>query len=115
MKDNKRAAGENGRGTGYSRDRQKEHFEGIDLMKGILIIMVFWINTIRATQYDSVSKYVLVTVTMPVFIGISGFLVKEDFMRKARFLDVIKKYVTSHVLEVYRAVREGIPNLFSKS
>jgi len=23
--------------------------------------------------------------------------------------------VTSHVLEVYRAVREGIPNLFSKS
>jgi len=76
----------------------KRHFHGIDLLKGLLIIGVILINSIRAGQYDSIYRYMLASMTIPLFIGISGFLVKEKFLKHASFSVVFKKYFFRMIL-----------------
>lgn len=52
----------------------RRHWNTIDFIKGLLIILVFWGHLIVGEQRTTFLRYVIYSFHMPIFIGVSGFL-----------------------------------------
>lgn len=60
---------------------KKEYWYGIDIWKGILIIFVFLSHVIPGEIRTSFGRYFIYSFHMPLFVGISGYLLKVDSFR----------------------------------
>lgn len=63
-----------------------------DIVKGILIILVFFGHVIQGTQRETLVRYLIYSFHMPLFFGISGFLY-NDKNNKLTILSIINKYI----------------------
>lgn len=70
----------------------KERNYSIDFIKGILIISVVLGHILLGLSRESFPRYMIYSVHMPLFIGMSGYLMNFDKLKNTRFLDLIRKY-----------------------
>jgi len=68
------------------------YWNGFDYIKGILVIMVFLGHIIPGDVRGNLSRYVIYSFHMPMFIGISGFLLDVEKLLSTAFFDNLKKY-----------------------
>lgn len=68
------------------------YFEGIDFLKGILIILVILGHVIQSLPSDILIRRMITTIHMPMFLAVSGFLIKEDKLLKNNSRELVKKY-----------------------
>lgn len=65
------------------------YFPGIDALKGCLILQVVLTHALG----DNNLRFLMYTYHMPMFMAVSGFLIKQDRLRKLSFGKLIKKYL----------------------
>ncbi|MFX1408914.1 MAG: acyltransferase family protein [Promethearchaeota archaeon] len=70
--------------------KEKQYFEGIDFLKGFLIILVIIGHLISPTSY---LHFLIYSFHMPLFLAVSGFLIKEESFLNMKFSFIIKKYM----------------------
>lgn len=75
----------------------RTHWHNIDILKGLLILLVFAGHIIPGAINETFSRYIINWFHMPLFIGISGFLQKESSFN-CPFLDLLKKYLYRIIL-----------------
>ena len=63
-----------------------------DLIKGVLIILVIVGHMIPGTQRGTFPRYLIYSFHMPLFIGVSGFLLNFEAFRTSSAISLIKKY-----------------------
>lgn len=61
-----------------SLDGEKYYWYGIDLVKGILTVLVFMGHLFPGSIRDTFPKYAIYSFHMPLFIGVSGFLLNVE-------------------------------------
>jgi fucose 4-O-acetylase-like acetyltransferase len=64
------------------------YFSGIDWLKGILILGVVFVHTLSGSMLE----HILYAFLMPVFIFITGFLLKEAYVKEVLYTTFISKY-----------------------
>lgn len=64
----------------------------IDLLKGILILLVIIGHILQGTFSENIWRYIIYTFHMPLFIGISGYLLNYTKIGQLNFTDLFKKY-----------------------
>lgn len=74
-------------------NRQTEHWYGIDSIKGLLIIIVFLGHVIPGVLRETYPRYIIYSFHMPLFIGISGFLIDIEKLVDMKIVLVVKKYL----------------------
>ena len=67
------------------------YWKGFDFIKGILIIIVFWGHVIPGVLRETYLRYLIYSFHMPLFIGISGFLLNIEKL-DMRIIPLFKKY-----------------------
>lgn len=67
------------------------YWRGIDYVKGVLIILVFIGHIIPGSSWEIYPRYLIYSFHMPLFIGISGFLLNIGKL-DIRILPLFKKY-----------------------
>ncbi len=70
---------------------KRQHWSGIDYVKGILIIIVFMGHVIPGELRETYPRYLIYSFHMPMFIGISGFLLNIEIL-DIRIDLLVKKY-----------------------
>lgn len=68
---------------------QYQHWYSIDLVKGILVILVFVGHIIPGILRDTFPRYLIYSFHMPLFVGVSGFLFdieKKDVCLRKMFM-----------------------------
>ena len=71
---------------------EKNHWYGFDFIKGLLIILVFMGHIIPGVLRETLPRYVIYSFHMPLFIGISGFLLNIRKMIELSFIKLLQKY-----------------------
>lgn len=71
---------------------EKRNFEGIDFLKGFLIILVIVAHILLKRLDQSIIRYVIYSFHMPLFLAISGFLLRKEKIFTMSFIKLIKKY-----------------------
>lgn len=69
--------------------KKPTYFPGIDALKGCLILQVVLTHALG----DNNLRFLMYTYHMPLFMAISGFLIKQERLRKLSFGGLIKKYL----------------------
>jgi fucose 4-O-acetylase-like acetyltransferase len=64
----------------------------IDLVKGVLILLVILGHIIPGTLNENFSRYFIYSFHMPIFIGISGYLILDSKLKDYSFIQLVKKY-----------------------
>ncbi|MDN5200189.1 acyltransferase [Fulvivirgaceae bacterium BMA10] len=67
----------------------KSYFPGIDVIKGCLILQVVLTHSLGGNNFS----FLMYSYHMPLFLSISGFLIKQDRLRKLSFGDLVRKYL----------------------
>ncbi|UYP48447.1 hypothetical protein NEF87_004732 [Candidatus Lokiarchaeum ossiferum] len=65
---------------------------GIDLLKGLLILGVIGIHAVNGDWRINLNSYILHSFVVPVFLGLSGYLVNHHFIENSTLSQVFKKY-----------------------
>jgi fucose 4-O-acetylase-like acetyltransferase len=71
---------------------EKQRNPNIDLLKGILILLVILGHVILGSVNGTFARYVIYSFHMPIFIGLSGFLLVEKKLKTYSFSQLIEKY-----------------------
>ena len=69
--------------------KKSTYFPGIDALKGCLILQVVLTHALG----DNNLRFLMYTYHMPLFMAVSGFLIKQERLRKLSFGALIKKYL----------------------
>lgn len=64
----------------------------IDLLKGSLIILVIIGHVLQGKLSESISRYLIYSFHMPLFIGISGYLFNINKISSLTFIEIVEKY-----------------------
>ena len=67
-----------------------KNIKNLDLYKWILIIIVIIWHVIPYSLNESILRYIIYIFHMPLFIWISGFLIKKYFLRPNIYILFIK-------------------------
>ena len=73
-------------------ETQKEYFEGMDVLKGLLIVMVMLGHIPTENVPDNIFLYLLYSFHIPMFFAISGFLLKRDALPDLKVGEIFRKY-----------------------
>ncbi|QEE16019.1 acyltransferase family protein [Promethearchaeum syntrophicum] len=69
--------------------------EGLDVLKGILIILMIIGHIFSySLGYNALNpiRYAIYSFHMPLFMGISGYLLNINFLKQASIIQILKKY-----------------------
>lgn len=77
---------------------QSKRNESVDLAKGILIILVILGHILPGTLEENLTRYIIYTFHMPVFIAIGGYLFSAEKMQKFSVLDFFRYYFKRLIL-----------------
>ncbi len=75
-----------------NRTLNSNRFNDIDIVKGLLVICVVAGHYIMGGQTDTFLRHFIYSFHMPLFIGISGFLLKRSAVQKSTFGGFVRKY-----------------------
>ncbi len=75
-------------------DTSATYFPGIDWLKGMLILGVVFAHTLSGSMLE----HILYAFLMPVFIFITGFLLKEEYIKNVSYRKFIAKYTRRLVI-----------------
>ncbi len=64
----------------------------IDLLRGWLILLVIVGHIVLGSIHDNEIRYAIYAFHMPLFIGISGYLINVDKLRQAPLVGVLRNY-----------------------
>lgn len=64
----------------------------IDFIKGILILSVVIGHILLGSPRNNILRYLIYSVHMPLFIGISGYLLHYEKIKDMSFAELVKKY-----------------------
>ncbi|MDB5257312.1 MAG: rane protein [Chitinophagaceae bacterium] len=70
------------------------YFPGIDWLKGMLILGVVFVHTLSGSMLE----HILYAFLMPVFIFITGFLLKEEYVENVPYRKFIAKYTQRMII-----------------
>jgi fucose 4-O-acetylase-like acetyltransferase len=70
----------------------------IDLLKGLLILLVIVGHIVLGGLNDSFLRYFIYSFHMPIFIGLAGFLITEEKLKRITLSKLIAKYWTRVIL-----------------
>jgi len=68
------------------------YYEGIDFLKGILIILVIIGHNKTGSLIDGFLVFTIYSFHMPLLVGISGFLLNQQSIENTNFSNLFKKY-----------------------
>lgn len=69
-----------------------KHFIGIDYLKGFLLVLVFTGHLLPGTTSENFTRYVIYSFHMPLFIGISGFLLTSERLASYSLYQLANRY-----------------------
>lgn len=67
-------------------------YNGVSLLKGFLIILVIWGHLIPEGVFGNITAYLIYSFHMPLFMGLSGYLIKSKFIVNSSFQNLWSKY-----------------------
>ncbi len=70
-------------------NKKPTYYPGIDALKGCLILQVVLTHALGDNNF----RFLMYTYHMPLFMAVSGFLIKQERLRKLSFGALIKKYL----------------------
>jgi fucose 4-O-acetylase-like acetyltransferase len=71
---------------------------GIDLAKGLLMILVIFGHTFSAYKEDNLVRWILYGFHMPAFLYISGFLLRREKLISLSYLELFMSYARRLIL-----------------
>ncbi len=71
-----------------------KNIAGIDYLKGILIILVIIGHAIYEPLESNQLVYIIYSFHIPLFLGLSGYLMNCSFIKSANFRQLVKKYAS---------------------
>jgi acyltransferase len=75
-------------------NKSSAYFPGIDWLKGVLILGVVFVHTLSGSMLE----HILYAFLMPVFIFITGFLLKEEYIKDVTYGKFITRYTQRIVI-----------------
>ena len=74
----------------------RRHWNTIDFIKGLLIILVFWGHLIVGEQRTTFLRYVIYSFHMPLFFVLSGFVSVKilQYSKMTEYINYIKSRAT---------------------
>jgi fucose 4-O-acetylase-like acetyltransferase len=76
---------------GTTTQNSEKGYNGISLLKGLLIILVIIGHLLPGLQYN-IWTYIIYSFHMPLFFGIAGFLVNDSYLEKTTFTQIWQRY-----------------------
>lgn len=70
----------------------KERNDNIDILRGWLILFVIVGHLVLGSVHDNVIRYSIYAFHMPLFIGLSGYLINPLTLKSSGFLKVLSRY-----------------------
>lgn len=71
---------------------EKKYYYGIDFIKGLLILLVILGHVLQGSLQESLPRYIIYSFHMPLFVGISGFLINSNKIQHLTFKELFLKY-----------------------
>jgi len=75
-----------------SSTNEKVRYVGIDNLRGWLIMLVMLGHIVLGSVHDNVIRYSIYAFHMPVFIGLTGYLINTKSLRESSFFATMKRY-----------------------
>lgn len=72
--------------------KQKTRYVGIDRLRGWLIVFVMIGHIVLGSVYDNFIRYSIYAFHMPLFIGLAGYLINADALRRSSFIETLTRY-----------------------
>ncbi len=70
----------------------KEHYSGIDILKGILVIIVIIGHVLTGSLNNNIVRYIIYGCHIPLFLSVSGFLIRKEWIKQVSIKKLYKKY-----------------------
>lgn len=81
-----------------TKESPRVSFVSIDCLKGILIIFVIIGHILPGSLRENVWRYIIYSFHMPLFLGISGFLISRNSIRNQKVEYLLRKYWSRMIL-----------------
>jgi len=75
-----------------SNHKEKIRFAGIDSLRGWLIILVMIGHLVLGSVHENIIRYSIYAFHMPLFIGLTGYLINSDSLRNGSFFAILMRY-----------------------
>lgn len=76
----------------------EKRLTSIDIIKGLLIILVILGHIIPGKLDQVLARYIIYAFHMPLFIGLSGYLVKTEYLSKLSVKEFLSKFLRRVIL-----------------
>jgi fucose 4-O-acetylase-like acetyltransferase len=87
-----------------SQKTKKKYSHGMDLFKGILIIVGITIHILNNDWRNNFISYLLYSFVMPLFLSVSGYLLNHKFIETTDISTFLKKYFKKLLLPSFFAI-----------
>lgn len=77
----------------------------IDFLKGVLILFVIAGHLIPGTIRGCFPRYLIYAFHMPLFIGVSGYLIQIDSLFSSTFFQLVRKYFKRLIIPWFLAIQ----------
>lgn len=68
------------------------YYIGIDILKGILIILVIAGHLIQGNVEDNIIRYIIYSIHIPLFLAVSGFLINFKMLMTINLPNLMMRY-----------------------
>ena len=75
-----------------SNHKEKIRYVGIDSLRGWLIVLVMLGHLVLGSVDDNIIRYSIYAFHMPLFIGLTGYLINADTLRASSFFATLMRY-----------------------
>lgn len=75
-----------------SISKSETRYVGIDSLRGWLIVLVMLGHIVLGSVHDNFIRYSIYAFHMPVFIGLTGYLINVDALRQSSFFQIMTRY-----------------------
>lgn len=66
--------------------------DSIDILRGWLIVFVIIGHVVLGSVHDNIIRYSIYAFHMPLFIGLSGYLINPTTLRQSALLELLRRY-----------------------
>jgi fucose 4-O-acetylase-like acetyltransferase len=75
-----------------SNHEEKIRYASIDSLRGWLIVLVMLGHLVLGSVHENIIRYSIYAFHMPLFIGLTGYLINPDSLRKSSFFATLMRY-----------------------
>ena len=74
------------------KPKQDIRYVGIDNLRGWLIVLVMLGHIVLGSVHENIFRYAVYAFHMPVFIGLTGYLINASMLRNSTFISIFQRY-----------------------